>query len=148
MGELEGLVAKLLVTAHVLGGYAIPAVAPSVTMVPDEELAAAACTGGCQTSGRLNGLFLPGRGILLSERLAPLRNVRARAVLLHEMVHYLQHLTGSFAGQRPCERYLLREREAYGVENRYLARFQEPPDHGWTFLAQNGGLISCRDGQR
>jgi len=148
MDLLPALVAKLLITAKMLAGYPVPAVPPAVSFASDRELAAIACEGGCQAHGLLNGLFLPERGIVLSRRLDPLRDVRARAVLLHEIVHFLQERHGRFADRPACERYLLREREAYAVENRYLARYQEPPNHGWLMVVQNGGLLACRDDAR
>ena len=67
----------------------------------------------------------------------PVNDVRARSVLLHEMVHYLQDLHGRFADSRPCVRFLLREREAYAVQNRYLGRYSEPRDHGMVALTWN-----------
>jgi hypothetical protein len=147
MNPLQVLVAKLLVTAKVLAGYAAPAVPPAVSFAPDEELAALACNG-CQAHGLVNGLFLPARGIILSDRLDLEHDVRARAVLLHEIAHHLQELNGRFADRPACERYFLREREAYAVENRYLARHQEPPNQGWLILAQGGGLPTCGGGPR
>lgn len=143
MGTLEALVAKLMVTANVLAGYPVPAVPPTVSFAPDRELAAIACRGKCQAHGLLNGLFLPERGIVLSDRLDPVRDVRARAILLHEIVHHLQELNGRFAERPACERHFLREREAYAVENRYLARHNEPPNQGWLLLVQGGGLLRC-----
>lgn len=143
MGVIEALVAKLLITAKVLAGYPVPAVPPTVSFATEAEIATLACGGGCQAHGLLNGLFLPGKGIVLSDRLDPVNDVRARAVLLHEIVHYLQELGGRFADQPACERHYLREREAYAVENRYLARYQEPPNHGWLLLVQGGGLLDC-----
>ncbi|HEX6014946.1 MAG TPA: hypothetical protein VFY87_24740 [Geminicoccaceae bacterium] len=147
MNPLQALVAKLLVTAKVLAGYPVPAVPPAVSFAPDGELAALACNG-CQAHGLVNGLFLPERGIILSGRLDPGHDVRARAVLLHEIVHYLQELNGRFADRPACERYFLREREAYAVENRYLARHQEPPNQGWLILVQGGGVLTCGGGSR
>ena len=143
MGNLEALVAKLLITAKVLAGYPVPAVPPAVSFAPDPHLAAIACRGACQANGLLNGLFRPGRGIVLSDRLDPLHDVRARAVLLHEIVHHLQDLNGRFADQPACERYYLREREAYSVENRYLTRHQQPPNQGWLLVVQGRGVSRC-----
>lgn len=145
MVPLEALVAKLLITAKVLAGYPVPAAAPLVRFASDPELAAIACAGGCQAHGLLNGLFEPEHGIVLSRRLDPLGDVRARAVLLHEIVHYLQEENGRFADRPACERHYLREREAYAVENRYLARYQEPPNQGWLLIVQHGGLTACQD---
>ena len=122
MAELTALVAKLLLSASVLSGYAPPDEPPRVGVVSDRELRVVGCSGQCSA----NGLYTPGRGILISDRLDPAADVRTRAVLLHEIVHYLQDLNGAFADLPPCERYLAREQEAYTVENRYLKRYGQP----------------------
>jgi hypothetical protein len=116
-----------------------------VRFASEPELAAIACESGCQAHGLLNGLFEPEHGIVLSHRLDPIHDVRARAVLLHEIVHYLQEENGRFTDRSACERHYLREREAYAVENRYLARYQEPPNQGWLLIVQHGGLTTCKD---
>ena len=131
--ELAGLVAKLFITIKVLAGYPVPDVPPEVRLVPRAELAAMVCAGRC----RVIGAYLPAGGILLVDELDPVNDVRARSVLLHEMVHYLQDLHGRFADSRPCVRFLLREREAYAVQNRYLGRYSEPRDHGMVALTWN-----------
>jgi hypothetical protein len=139
VSELQALLLKLLLTAKVLGGYPIPETIPSVHFVSPGELAAIACSGNCQA----RGLYEPQRGILLSDHLDPVADVRARGVLLHEVIHYLQDRHRRYADRPPCERYYLREREAYTIENRYLARHQEQPNHGLTTLLQNGILLVC-----
>lgn len=139
MTELGALVAKLLLSASTLSGYAPPAAPPRVSVVTERELRAVGCSGQCSA----NGLYSPGRGILISDRLDPAADVRARAVLLHEIVHYLQDLNGAFGDLPSCERYLAREREAYAVENRYLRRYGQPPDNGYAFLAQALDLGRC-----
>lgn len=58
----------------------------------------------------------------MSDRLDPVRDLRARSVLLHELVHYAQDLHGKFATLEPCERFRQRESEAYAVQNRFLRR--------------------------
>lgn len=144
MSELQALAAKLLVTLNVLGGYPPAAAPPPVELVPVAELRRHACEGNCQ----VQAMFLPERGVLISDELDPVGDVRARAVLLHELVHHAQHLAGRWNDKPPCERHFLREREAYAIENRYLARYSEPPDHGLMMLMQGWDVRRCEGLQR
>jgi hypothetical protein len=48
------------------------------------------------------------------------KDPRARAVLLHELVHHVQMLTGRFDSMPGCQAWYAREREAYAVQNEYL----------------------------
>jgi len=136
---LAELVTSLMITLHALGGYSVQTMQPDVTFVPREELARLACSGNCS----VQGAYLPERGVLLVEGLDPLTDERARAVLLHELVHHAQHLTGRHGDTIPCERYFLREREAYGIENRYLARLGRPPNHGFVYMLQSWSIAHC-----
>jgi hypothetical protein len=144
VSELAALAAKLLLTLQVLSGYPQPEAPPPVELVTPAELRRHACQGNCQ----VQAMYLPQRGVLISDRLDPVHDVRARAVLLHELVHYAQHLAGRWNDRPPCERYFLREREAYAVENRYLARYGEPPSHGLMMLMQGWDISRCEELQR
>ena len=42
---------------------------------------------------------------------------------MHELTHYLQHLSGRF-DSHSCGDSLVREREAYGVQNEYRVTAQ------------------------
>ena len=50
---------------------------------------------------------------------------------------------GRFAERPPCERYLLREQEAYAVENRYLERRGLPADEGLMLMLQTWSFADC-----
>jgi hypothetical protein len=128
--ELQALVAKLFITINVLAGFPVPDTQPDVRFLPQAELARLSCRSRC----RLVGAFSPEHGVLLSDQLDPIHEPRARSVLLHELVHHLQELYGRFDDRPLCERYFLREREAYAVQNRYLRRYNEPPDQGLMML--------------
>ena len=138
-GELQAIAAKLLLTVHLLAGYPVPDRAPPVALVSRQELASLSCLGNCN----VRGAYLPGRGVLLSDELDPVRDDQARAVLLHELVHAAQDAAGRYAERPPCERYLLREQEAYAVENRYLERRGLPPDNGLMLMLQTWSFAAC-----
>src|SRR4051794_23953022 len=94
--ELQAVAAKLLVMAHLLAGYPVPDRAPTVELVPRQELASLTCLGNCN----VRGAYLPGRGVLLSDALDPVHDDAARAVLLHELVHAAQDAAGRFVSAR------------------------------------------------
>lgn len=119
---VQALVVKLLVAAEALTGYAAPAAPPTVAFVAHGELERRACDRPCAVFG----WFPPGRTIYLDSRLAPLEDLNARAVLLHELVHYLQQENHAFEGPVTCHSWLAKEREAFDAERH------------WT-LAQPGG---------
>lgn len=113
---IQALVAKLLLAAQALSGYGAPAAPPELAFVPHSELERRACEGPCA----VYGWFPPGRTIFLDSRLDPLSGLRARAVLLHELVHYLQQENDAFPGPVTCRSWLAKEGEAFEVERRWL----------------------------
>lgn len=113
---LQALVLKLLLAIQTLSGYAPPEAPPEVLFLPPEELQQRACNGRCAVFG----WFPPGRIIYLEDRLDPVGDLRARAVLLHELVHFLQQENGAYEGPATCRTWLAREREAVDLEWRWL----------------------------
>ena len=74
----------------------------------------------------------PTRGSFSTPSLAPETSALDRSILLHELVHFLQDLNAEGADMEACERWLHREREAYALQNRYLAaaeRSRQLPPH-------------------
>lgn len=116
MPRLEEVVMELLLFAHSVTGYAIPGDTPQVAQVPQSYLARAACDRPCD----VYGWYPYGRTIYLDSRLDPVGDKRARAILLHELVHYLQHAAHAFEGGDPCHDWQNREYEAYRVQARWL----------------------------
>jgi hypothetical protein len=57
--------------------------------------------------------------IILHESYKDLSEIRARAMLVHEVVHFLQDLSGRWSGVS-CSAMIEREREAYLLQFRYL----------------------------
>ena len=112
---IRELVTELLLAVQILGGYGPPAEAPEVSFVSHDWLEIQACTGPCQ----VYGWFPPGSTIYLDEQLAPLKDMVARGILVHEIVHYLQNESGRFAGSDTCERFERQEFEAYRIQYRW-----------------------------
>lgn len=121
---MQALVAKLLLAAQVLTGYGAPERPPELAFVPHGELEQRACDRPCA----VYGWFPPGRTIYLDSRLEPLSDLGARAVLLHELVHYLQQENDAFPGPATCQSWLAKERQAFEAERRWL--FEQPGGAG------------------
>ena len=123
VGEDE--VRSLMSWATRLSGYAPSATAPEVRLEPSTFFAAHACggrTGACRVLG-----WYADRGIVhIHERFAALDSLFARSLLVHELVHYLQHRSGRFA-DGSCESFVAREREAYAVQQRFFVAYGAVP---------------------
>lgn len=122
---LDGLgevLASLLIFAQSATGYALPEDPPRIAFAPHAELERAACSRPC----KIYGWYPRGKIIYLDDRLDPVHEVRARSILLHELVHYMQQVHGAFSGGSECENWSRREREAYSVQARWLAEKATP----------------------
>jgi len=122
-------------------GYAVPAEPPKVVFMPHAELARTVCHKPCP----IYGWYPRGRVIYLDARLDPTRDPEARGILLHELVHYLQHFAGAFTDDIECRNWAKRERQAYKVQGRWLL------DNRVNVLAYHGAgqapwTLACRHG--
>jgi hypothetical protein len=124
---MHDLVVSLVAWAVLLSGEARPPTLPTVTLVPHAQLEQLACGRPCPVLG----LYTYGDVVLLDDTLSPETDIYARSILLHEIVHYLQERSGKYGrGMDPCTAAILRERQAYHVQNEYLARHGETPRAG------------------
>ncbi|MEM9385914.1 MAG: ImmA/IrrE family metallo-endopeptidase [Pseudomonadota bacterium] len=105
----------LLSVALQLTPYDAPIAPPRIAYRSHSWLAARGCGGRPCT---IQGLYLDGNVIYLDRELQPLNTPEAQSVLLHELVHYLQHKSGQFPSE--CEARVQREREAYVAQARFL----------------------------
>lgn len=117
---MDQLYAVLLAWAVTLTGYPMPDHPPQISMVPQSYLRLAAC-GGHQC--KVIGWFPPGETIYLDDRLDPELDLIGSSVVVHEMVHYLQHLSGKHPAPYSCEESLAMEREAYQAQRDYLLAY-------------------------
>ncbi len=85
---------------------------PQVEVVPHEFFVENVCGGKeCKAVGWYNDTGI----IYVDFRLkSPLLD----KILVHEMVHYLQHMSGKFNSDS-CEDSLIKEREAYRIQSKY-----------------------------
>ena len=111
------MVADLFVAIHLLSGYPVPERNPEVSLVPLATMQQMVCKG---PSG-VKGVYMPARGTFIDESIDLVGDIYARSVLMHELVHHLQHMSGKFETiDAPCYRSHAKEVEAYEIRNRYL----------------------------
>ena len=113
---LAQLLAELFTTIRLLSGYPLPDVYPPVYRLPQAQLETRICAGSC----RVKAFYLFGEGVFIDEALDVEHDVRARSILLHELVHHVQGVTGRFDSLRDCDAWYAREFEAYQIQNQYL----------------------------
>jgi hypothetical protein len=117
---MNELYAALMSWAVTLSGYQAPATMPEIVMVPHATLVQKACGG---RECKVLGWFPAGNTIYLDNRLNPERDLFAASVVVHEMVHYLQHESGKFGSEYSCHSSIQMEREAYGTQREYFLRY-------------------------
>jgi hypothetical protein len=118
MDGVTQLVSELFIAIKLIAGYPVPMTLPEIHVLTPAALRQSLCKGPC---GDIKAYYLPGKGIFISDRLDLQRDVADRSVLLHELVHHAQELSGKF-NQIPgkCDRWYSRELEAYSAQNQYL----------------------------
>jgi hypothetical protein len=117
MNELYAIMMSWAVT---LSGYSLPDTPPDIAAVSHSYLVEHACGG---RECKVMGWFPPGHTIFLDKRLNPKVSLYASSILVHEMVHYLQHQSGRLNAPFSCETAIELEREAYAVQQEYLTRY-------------------------
>lgn len=136
-------VAGLLKLAAMLGGFPDPAgrPVPAIVPLPVIALKARACPAAADRCGDIAALYdRPGHRILIRADLDGGGPV-GQSFLVHELVHVLQ---GWQRGRdaESCAQGLADERQAYAVQNRFLAGAGRPERFG-TMLA----MMACAPDQ-
>lgn len=129
---LQETVTALMLAVGELAGYAGPMTAPAIHRSPPAELQERLCKGPCG----VHAYYLEELGVVMRDDLDVTGDVRARSILLHELVHHAQALSGRFRDKSPCERWYLREEEAYRVQNAWLARLRTGIRFAFDFLPE------------
>ncbi len=114
--EIQTILPILLSWAVHLSDYPMPARFPAVEFVPHSFFVENVCGGkDCTAVGWYNDQDV----IYIDERYMHQDTSFAHSLLVHELVHYLQDMSGEF-DSRSCEHSRAREREAYHVQNSYI----------------------------
>lgn len=116
---LVDLVIQLYVSVQAITGYPMPAEMPQVRQVPQAEIQRMVCMGPC----RIRAFYHPDHGVVVDESFDLKSSLYHQSILLHELVHHAQHVTGRFDSlESACQARSESESEAYEVQNRYLAK--------------------------
>ena len=133
--SLASLVAELLTTVHLLSGYPAVSIQPEIHRLPQAVIAEKVCHKPCG----VRAYYRPDWGILLDESLNVQTDSFDRSILLHELVHHVQAASGRFeAMPSACDRWNAAEREAYALQNLYLAGVNSA-----RHVAMSGWVARC-----
>lgn len=109
--------------AVVLSGYPAPSVIPDVVAVPPAHIAEKICGGArCAVVAFLDR---DADRVYVDERMDVESNTQAQGYLVHEFVHHLQRQAGKLHAGMSCAGRQALEREAYGVQLRFLSESGE-----------------------
>jgi hypothetical protein len=117
--DTSELIAVLLSWAASLSGYPYPESRPAIEYRGQEFFEQNACVTA--KNCRAAAWYDNAGTIYLDTRLANLEDPLIRSVVVHELVHYLQDLSGEFS-DRSCQEQVRREQHAYAVQRAYLNR--------------------------
>ena len=121
--SLAALAVQLLASIHSLSGYPTPEVLPEIHQAPLAEIRQRFCQGACAAQA----FYRPGEGVYIDEAFDLANDEFAKSVLLHELVHHVQRVSGTFQKiPSECDRWYAAERDAYTIQNRYLEAVHDP----------------------
>jgi len=121
--SLASLAIQLLASIHSLSGYPASNAIPEIHQAPLAEIQQRFCNGTCAAQA----FYRPGEGIYIDETFDLQNDHFAQSVLLHELVHHLQRVSGTFQKMpSACDRWYAAERQAYEIQNRYLEEVHDP----------------------
>jgi hypothetical protein len=145
--SMPELVDSLLGAITRLSNYHKPTTTPRVARIPRAEIEQTVCRRPCAAKA----YYLPEEGIFLDESLSPETDLVHRSILFHELVHFVQEVNGEGELLDVCNRWLHRERQAYELQNRYLALVGDASSYllmvsNQTWVASNRNV--CRAWER
>ena len=118
--DVQTLLPVLLSWAAHLSHYPMPDEMPQVEFEPHAFFVQRVCAGReCNAVGWYNDEHI----IYIDEKYRLDDDSFATSLVVHELTHYLQHLSGRF-DSHSCADSLQREREAYEVQNDYIVSGQ------------------------
>lgn len=114
--DLQVMMPALLSWAVHLSGYPAPEQPPKLEYRLHDFFIHEVCGDrDCKVIGWYNDEGI----IYVDERLRYSTSSFAKSLIVHELVHYLQHRSGEF-DTFSCEHSIAREREAYSVQSDYM----------------------------
>jgi hypothetical protein len=120
--DLPSLVSELFAAIQLLAGYAPPTIPPEIHQVSRAYMQEEICHSPCQ----IKAYYDPTRGVYIDRTLDLAGDPFARSILLHELVHHSQAVSGRFdSTSDACTRQNRAEAEAYDIQNRFLMMIQD-----------------------
>lgn len=133
--SIASLAVDLITAIHLMSGAPVPSTIPEIYFVPQAQLAQMFCGKPC----RVRAIYLRDEGVYLDETLDLESSIFDRSVLLHELVHHVQAVSGGFGGNAPdCERWNKAETQAYMLQNAFLTRM-----NSGTRVSMMGAVGRC-----
>ena len=135
--QVSSLVAELFTTIHLLSGYPVPEHNPEVNFVPLTTMQGMICK---DKPCAVRAFYKPEEGVFVDEKIDVKDDIYSRSVLLHELVHYLQHEEKKCEDlDTPCHRWQAKEVEAYEIQHKYLKKMRVTR----SFIALDTEPITC-----
>jgi len=114
--DLSNTLTILLTWAVHLSNYPVPAQEPQIQFEPHEFFVEKVCGNKeCRAVGWYNDQGI----VYIDEKFRDDESTFVHSLIVHEMVHYLQHMSGNF-DSTSCSDSVAREREAYYIQNEYI----------------------------
>ncbi len=114
---MDALLAALLAWIHATTGYAVPDTPPRIAFVQPRLIADIMCNA--EPKCPVLAMYLRGDTIFLDDRLDVYGNDYHTSILLHELVHFVQHQSGRFT-ESDCESWIKEEEEAFRIQTAWL----------------------------
>src|SRR5260221_277809 len=119
---LSSLVVELFTSIQLLAGYPAPKILPEINVIPHQEIEQRFCAGPC----RVMAFYDPAQVVFIDDTLDIQSVLFARSILLREVVHHLQNVSGKFdAIANKCTQFIFKQKAAYEIQNRYLASMRD-----------------------
>ena len=137
--SLPSLIAELFSAIQLLSGYAPPTVPPEIHRVPQTVIQEQLCRRPCPVRAAYDAT----RGVFIDENLDVENNTFDRSILLHELIHHAQAVSGRFVTlSSDCMRRNWAEKEAYFIQNRYLMEMNSA-----SRVSMRGWAARCDDAE-
>lgn len=132
---------SLLNWAKFLSGYDLDVTIPEIRFETHEFFIDNACGG--RDDCRVIGWYDDRNIVRIDHDLRSLESLFERSLVVHELVHYLQHVSGRYPDS-DCATYVTREREAYAAQQQFFVAYGAMPGiqaHYFSCNELDGGEI-------
>ncbi|MEM7253353.1 MAG: hypothetical protein AAF493_18200 [Pseudomonadota bacterium] len=114
-------VAKLLAWTVANSTYGPPSVPPDIEYQSAEHFRETVC--GSVEPCRARGYYKDGsHKVVLHDSYKRIDTIEKQALVVHELLHYLQDTSGRWLEGDPCEIWIARETESFRLQLKFIAR--------------------------